>query len=247
MCHLLEQLTPTLGLPSWTRTDPGHFLWMPISSEYKYSREAASLLAQIMPLLSGAGVQGLLDYGAHWFRTFSVGITSGFFFFPLTSGVYPFTSPSTPRSERESEENKLADRQSEHPKKLWQNLKKKKKLCLNFQVFSMLMFLLSIRQLTSRQSQKPIPDASQIGFFSLSNFRWFFPQLHHAAPACQIWSPLITNTFTGQGTSSMWVTDFPENIREANLPIRLISVPSSFGRTNMEAAFTYIKWKRRCW
>lgn len=122
MCHLLEQLNLTSGLPSWALTDPGHFLWMPIRAQYKYSREAATLLAQITPLWNRAGLHGLLDCGVHSFRTSSVGISSGlvvvfyfffflfllfFFFFSfffllsLTSGVYPFANLSTPPTEKE--------------------------------------------------------------------------------------------------------------------------------------------------
>lgn len=132
MCHLLEQLNLTLGLWSRALTDPGHFLWIWISLEHKYSG-AGLLLAQIMPLLDRAGLCGLLDYGVHWFRTFTGGISSrdffSVFFFPLTSGVCLFASLSTLRSKRESEGNRWTGSQTHRigPKKFYKSFARRRR------------------------------------------------------------------------------------------------------------------------
>lgn len=97
MCHLLEQLNLTLGLGSWALTDPGHFLWIWISSEHKYSG-AGLLLAQIMPLLAKQGPQTVDSIDSEHSL---VGSVLGFilFFFPwhLEPISLPGSQPSTQR------------------------------------------------------------------------------------------------------------------------------------------------------
>lgn len=70
--------------------------------------------AQIMPLLNRAGVHGLWDYGAHWFRMFSAGISSEVFFYTwhLESIPSPTSQPST-QKEKVREADRHTHRQTE--------------------------------------------------------------------------------------------------------------------------------------
>lgn len=120
MCHLLGQLKLTLGLPSWTLPDLGHFLWIWMRLEYKCSQKQHQPVHQHQPNSTDnacvewereSDVSLIMppEYVGYWLRTFSVGINLvSFLFFKPTSGVYPFERKNSTTQPLAARQNKSA-------------------------------------------------------------------------------------------------------------------------------------------